>query len=107
MAVLGTGFAGKAVAQGRAPALRDSGPPAAAVPDTQSVKAPPLPPWMQNRPAGEAPGIGPRLPVLVSPVTTQVAANQPLAPAPRGNIVIPVTTALIVLTVLVVILLID
>jgi hypothetical protein len=44
---------------------------------------------------------------VVLPVTAQLVVDQPAAPAPKGNIVIPVTTALIVLAALVVILLIS
>lgn len=104
---LGMGTAGRAVAQGGAPGLRDSAPPVAAPLDTASMKPYPLPPWIRNRPAQDTLAIGPRLPALVRPITAPGAADQPLAPAPSGNIVIPVTTALIVLAALVVILLID
>ena len=104
---LGTGAAARAAAQGVAPPLRDSVAPVAAPLDPLPVPARPLPPWTRPQPAEDGLGIGPRLPTVVLPATTQVLADQPAAPAPRGNIVIPVTTALIVLTTLVVILLIT
>ena len=104
---LGTGAAARAAAQGVAPPLRDSVAPVAVPLDTLPVQAHPLPPWIHSRPAGDTLQIGPRLPALVRPITAPGAEDQPLAPAPKGNIVIPVTTALIVLTTLVVILLIT
>ena len=50
------------------------------------------------------PGVGPQLPDYVAPVSATADAKPA---APRGNIIIPVTTALIVLAALVVVLIIT
>jgi len=54
--------------------------------------------------SGEVAAPGPRLPAVVPAVPLPL---EPAPAAPKGNIVIPVTTALIVLAALVLILLID
>jgi hypothetical protein len=87
---------------------RGSAPVAVTAPHgSPAVSAVPVPPWIHDRSMGDTLGSGPRLPALVRSVTPSGAADQPPAPAPKGNIVIPVTTALIVLAALVVVLLIT
>jgi hypothetical protein len=66
--------------------------------------APVVPAHMDAELRSERPHSGPRLPEFVASIPLPV--EQPAA-APSGNIVIPVTTALIVLAAVVLILLID
>jgi hypothetical protein len=90
-----------ALAEGvaRSPALWDSVVPAAAV-----SAAPRVVPSRDSVVRERKPQAGPRLPDFVAPVRLPA---EPAPAAPSGNIVIPVTTALIVLAVVVLVLLID
>jgi hypothetical protein len=74
---------------------------------TPAPPALPVAPWISERQSGPPNTGGPRLPEIVQPAASQLAADEATPAPPTDVLVIPVTTLVIVLLVILIVVAID